>query len=60
MSAIPDFIYPQTIGERPPDLADRLNFKQALDRLGVRDVEIYKLSIEIQHLLKPLMSYPFT
>jgi hypothetical protein len=54
MSAIPDFIYPQTIGERPPDLADRLNFKHALDRLGVRDVEIYKLIMEIQHLLKPL------
>jgi 2-polyprenyl-6-methoxyphenol hydroxylase-like FAD-dependent oxidoreductase len=54
MSAIPDFIYPQTIGERPPDLEDRLNFQTALDRLAVRDVKIYKLLIEIRHLLKPL------
>jgi len=31
MSAIPDFIYPETIGQRPPDLEDRLNFQRALD-----------------------------
>jgi len=30
MSAIPDFIYPETIGERPGDLEDRLNFQSAL------------------------------
>jgi 2-polyprenyl-6-methoxyphenol hydroxylase-like FAD-dependent oxidoreductase len=54
MSAIPDLIYPQTIGERPPDFEDRLNFQSALDRLAVRDVNIYKLLIEIRHLLKPL------
>ena len=54
MSAIPDFIYPQTIGERPPDLEDRLNFQSALDRLAVCDVEISKLLIEIRHVLKPL------
>jgi hypothetical protein len=54
MSAIPDFIYPQTIGERPPDLEDRLNFQSALARLAVRDLEIHGLLIEIRHLLKPL------
>jgi 2-polyprenyl-6-methoxyphenol hydroxylase-like FAD-dependent oxidoreductase len=54
MSAIPDLIYPQTIGERPPDFEDRLNFQSALDRLAVRDVNIYKLLVEIRHLLKPL------
>jgi len=43
MSAIPDFIYPDTIGERPPDLEDRLNFQRALGRLAVRDAEIYEL-----------------
>jgi hypothetical protein len=53
MSAIPDFIYPETIGERPEDLEDRLNFQSALDRLAVHDVEIYELLIEIMHLLKP-------
>jgi 2-polyprenyl-6-methoxyphenol hydroxylase-like FAD-dependent oxidoreductase len=54
ISAIPDLIYPQTVGERPPDLEDRLNFQSALDRLAVRDVKIHKLLIEIRHLLKPL------
>jgi 2-polyprenyl-6-methoxyphenol hydroxylase-like FAD-dependent oxidoreductase len=53
MSAIPDFIYPETIGERPEDLEDRLNFQSALHRLAVRDAEIYELLIEIMHLLKP-------
>jgi hypothetical protein len=54
MSAIPDFIYPDTIGERPPDLEDRLTFQRALGGLAVRDAEIYKLLVEIRHLLKPL------
>jgi 2-polyprenyl-6-methoxyphenol hydroxylase-like FAD-dependent oxidoreductase len=53
MSAIPDFIYPETIGERPEDLEDRLDFQSALDRLAVRDVKIYELVTEIMHLLKP-------
>lgn len=54
MSAIPDFIYPETTGERPRDLEDRLNFQRALGRLAVRDAEIYELMIEIRHVLKPL------
>jgi len=54
MSAIPDFIYPETVGERPPDLEDRLNFLSALSRLTARDVELYELFMEIRHLLKPL------
>jgi 2-polyprenyl-6-methoxyphenol hydroxylase-like FAD-dependent oxidoreductase len=53
MSAIPDFMYPQTVGERPPDLEDRLNFQRGLDRLAVHDVEVYELLVEIMHLLKP-------
>jgi 2-polyprenyl-6-methoxyphenol hydroxylase-like FAD-dependent oxidoreductase len=54
MSAIPDFIYQETTGERPADLEDRLNFQRALGRLAVRDAEIYELLIEIRHVLKPL------
>jgi 2-polyprenyl-6-methoxyphenol hydroxylase-like FAD-dependent oxidoreductase len=54
MSAIPDFIYPDTTGERPPDLQDRLNFQRALYRLAVFDAEIYQLLVEIRHVLKPL------
>ena len=47
MSAIPDFIYPDTIGERTPDLPDHLNFQRALGRLAVLDAEIYELLVEI-------------
>jgi len=54
MSAIPDFIYPDTTGERTPDLQDRLNFQRALGRLAVLDAEIYELLVEIRHVLKPL------
>ena len=54
MSAIPDFTYPETIGERPPDLEDRLNFQSALGRLAARDLEIYELLVEVRHVLKPL------
>jgi len=54
ISAIPDFVYPDTIGDRPPDLEDRLNFQSALGRLAVRDTEIYELLVEIRHVLKPL------
>jgi hypothetical protein len=54
MSAIPDFIYPDTTGKRTPDLQDRLNFQRALGRLAVLDAEIYELLVEIRHVLKPL------
>jgi 2-polyprenyl-6-methoxyphenol hydroxylase-like FAD-dependent oxidoreductase len=54
MSAIPDFIYPETTGERPADLEDRLNFQRALGRLAVRDAEVLELLTDIRHLLKPL------
>ena len=54
MSAIPDFIYPDTTGERAPDLQDRLNFQRALSRLAILDAEIYELLLEIRHVLKSL------
>jgi hypothetical protein len=54
MSAIPDFIYPETTGERPADLEDRLNFQKGLARLVVHDPEVFKLLLEVRHLLKPL------
>jgi 2-polyprenyl-6-methoxyphenol hydroxylase-like FAD-dependent oxidoreductase len=54
MSAVPDFVYPDTTGERPADLADRLNFQRALGRLAVHDAEVYELLTEVRHVLKPL------
>ena len=53
MSAIPNFIYPETTGERPKDLESRLNFQRGLDRLAVRDTAVFELLTEVRHLLKP-------
>ena len=54
ISAIPDFVYPQTRGERPEDLEHQLKSEGALARLATRDSAIYKLLFEVRHLLKPL------
>src|SRR5262249_13311955 len=54
ISAIPDFIYPQTRGERPDDLEYRLTSQFALARLATRDASIWKLLSEVRNLLKPL------
>jgi 2-polyprenyl-6-methoxyphenol hydroxylase-like FAD-dependent oxidoreductase len=54
ISAIPDFIYPQTRGQRPEDLEYRLKSQLALMRIAARDASVYKLLSEVRHLLKPL------
>jgi 2-polyprenyl-6-methoxyphenol hydroxylase-like FAD-dependent oxidoreductase len=52
-AAIPDFAEPQTEGQRPSDLEQRLNFGGALQRLAAQDPEIHRLVVEVRHLLKP-------
>jgi 2-polyprenyl-6-methoxyphenol hydroxylase-like FAD-dependent oxidoreductase len=54
MSAVPDFVYPQTLGERPTDLEDRLKSQDVYLRLATRDPAIHELLTEVRHLLKPL------
>jgi 2-polyprenyl-6-methoxyphenol hydroxylase-like FAD-dependent oxidoreductase len=54
ISAIPDFIYPQTRGERPEDLEARLRFQGALTRISANDADVYELVTEVRNLLKPL------
>jgi 2-polyprenyl-6-methoxyphenol hydroxylase-like FAD-dependent oxidoreductase len=54
ISAIPDFIYPQTRGHRPDDLEYRLKSQVALARIATRDASVYELLSEVRHLLKPL------
>lgn len=57
MAAVPDFIFPQTTGERPPDFARLLRLGFAMQRLAARRPEVHKLVIEVQHLLKPRSAY---
>ncbi len=52
-AAVPDFLDPRTEGERPPDLANTLNFSAAMFRLAVEDAAVHQVLIEVQHLLKP-------
>jgi 2-polyprenyl-6-methoxyphenol hydroxylase-like FAD-dependent oxidoreductase len=54
ISAIPDFIYPETRGERPDDLEYRLKSQVALARIATRDPSVWELVSEVRHLLKPL------
>jgi hypothetical protein len=57
MAAVPDFVYPDTRGERPADLQRRLQFATALRRIAIRDEEFHRLIVEVWHLLKPYSVY---
>jgi len=48
-----DFVYPQTRGQRPPDFENTLKFGRALNRIAALDPAVHKLTLEVQHLLKP-------
>ncbi|MCA6109959.1 NAD(P)/FAD-dependent oxidoreductase [Bradyrhizobium cenepequi] len=53
MSAVPDLVYPETRGERPPDFESRLQYNGALIRAAMRDPAVHRLMAEVQQLLKP-------
>jgi len=57
MAAIPDFIFPQTTGVRPPGLARDLRFAFAMTRLAARNPDVHRLVVEVQHLLKPRRAF---
>ncbi|HXW61626.1 MAG TPA: FAD-dependent oxidoreductase [Candidatus Acidoferrales bacterium] len=56
-AAIPDFVDPDTPGQRPPDLEKTLRFLSALFKLAAEDPAVHKLVAEVQHLLKPQSVY---
>jgi 2-polyprenyl-6-methoxyphenol hydroxylase-like FAD-dependent oxidoreductase len=47
-----DFVYPQTRGDRPPDLDRRLKYGDALMRLMAEDADVHKLFLEVSYLLE--------
>jgi 2-polyprenyl-6-methoxyphenol hydroxylase-like FAD-dependent oxidoreductase len=51
--AILDFAFPNARGQRPADFEMTLNFGIALTRLAAEDPAVHKLTVEVQHLLKP-------
>ncbi|MGH7304725.1 MAG: FAD-dependent monooxygenase [Candidatus Rokuibacteriota bacterium] len=56
-AAIPDFVHPDTRGERPADFERTVKFGMALSRLAARDPAVHRLTAEVQHLLKPRSVY---
>ncbi len=52
-AAVPDLAFPETKGQRPPDLDRMLKFRRALNRLAAEDPVVHKLTSEVGHLLKP-------
>jgi hypothetical protein len=53
LAAVPDFVFPETRGERPADFERYLEFGAGLNRLAAEDAGIHKLLFEVRHLLKP-------
>jgi 2-polyprenyl-6-methoxyphenol hydroxylase-like FAD-dependent oxidoreductase len=52
-AAVPDFVMPETEGERPPDFEKQLRFGGALARLAAEDPDVHKLVAEVRHLIRP-------
>jgi hypothetical protein len=57
MAAIPDFVFPETRGERPVDLEERLRFAGVLSRVAARDAAVQRLVIEVWHMFGPRNAY---
>ena len=55
--AMLDFAFPETRGQRPADFETTLKFGIALTRLAAEDPAIHRLTVEVQHLLKPRSVY---
>ena len=55
--AMLDFAFPDTRGQRPTDFETTFKFGIALTRLAAEDPAVHKLTLEVQHLLKPRSVY---
>jgi hypothetical protein len=51
--AMSDLAYPETRGERPPDLEQKLKYGRALLQLAAVDPEVDRILSEVRALLKP-------
>ena len=53
MAATPDLAHPKTVGQRPENLQQSLDFTEGLFRLAAEDGAVHKLIFEVLNLLKP-------
>jgi hypothetical protein len=51
--AMSDLAYPETRGERPPDLERKLKYGRALVQLAAEDPEVDRVLSEVRALIKP-------
>jgi hypothetical protein len=54
LAAHQDWAFPQTQGDRPADLEADAQYFAALDVLTADDVEVYRLLVDVFHLVQPL------
>lgn len=52
-SVVPDFIFPQTRGPRPDNLAHLLQLSAAMSTLAAEDPAVDRVVAEVRHMLKP-------
>lgn len=53
LAAVPDFIFPQTVGQPPANFEASVRFSIALTHAAARHPDIHRLAAEVQHLLQP-------
>ena len=54
LAAASDFAFPQTTGERPPNMVEGMRYFMALDSLQAEDINVQRLLFEVFGLAKPL------
>ena len=52
-TAMMDFVYPKTRGDRPADFMSRIQYGAALLRLAAEDPEVHKTFAEVNSLIRP-------
>ncbi len=54
LSASSDFAYPQTTGERPPNMEEGARYFAALDTIVTEDPAVHRILVEVFQLARPL------
>src|SRR5262245_37308667 len=52
-TAVSDFVFPDTRGDRPADFEARLQYGRALIRLAAQDASVHKVLAEVNSLIRP-------
>lgn len=51
-----DFMFPQTVGQRPPNMSEGAAYFAALDALSAEDPDVQRILMEVIQLARPLMT----